>query len=69
MEDLFSYDFWQLVASRVREGQRRGQAVFNTAYYFYTDEVRVLDGSIYDPFYDDRKVEEFLTRLADLLTC
>jgi hypothetical protein len=68
MEDLFSYDFWKLVESRMREGQRKGQAIVNTAYYFYTDETRKLDGTLWDCFYDDRRIPEFLTRLLDLLT-
>lgn len=43
------------------EGQRFGQAVFNTASYFWPDQVRPLAGSSYDPFHNDEKVEQFLT--------
>lgn len=43
------------------QGQRFGQAVFNTASYYWPNEVRPLAGSSYDPFHRDEKVEEFLT--------
>jgi hypothetical protein len=68
MEDLFSPEFWAIVSSKQREGQRKGQAIFNTAYDMFPQEVRYLDGSLYDPFYDDRKIGEFLERLVDRLT-
>jgi hypothetical protein len=68
MEDLFLPDFWAVVSGKMRNGQRRGQAIFNTAYEMFPEEVRFLDGSLYDPFYDDRKIPEFLERLADRLT-
>lgn len=68
MEDLFSPDFWALVSAKQRQGQRYGQAVANTAFYFWPNLSRMLDGSLYDPFYQDSRVPEFLERLADLLT-
>lgn len=68
MEDLFPFDFWTLVRAKQRQGQRYGQAVANTAFFFWPEHSRQLDGSLYDPFYQDDKVSEFLERLADLIT-
>ena len=68
MEDLFSPEFWALVSAKQRQEQRYGQAVANTAFYFFPEFTRQLDGSIYDPFYDDNRVPAFLERLADHIT-
>ena len=68
MEDLFPPEFWTLVRAKQRQGQRYGQAVANTAFYFWPTHSRMLDGSLYDPFYRDGRVPEFLERLADILT-
>jgi hypothetical protein len=68
MEDLYSPEFWAIVASKVREGQRKGQAVFNTAAEFHHKEAGELTGTVFDPFYQDAKVSAFLEKLADILT-
>ncbi len=68
MEDLFSPAFWEIVASKQREGQRYGQAVFNTTHEFHQEEARALTGSVCDPFYRDDNVKAFLTKLADMAT-
>jgi hypothetical protein len=68
MEDLFLPDFWAIVSGKMRNGQRKGQAVFNTAAEMFPEEVNRLHGTLWDPFYNDKMVGEFLTRLADLLT-
>jgi hypothetical protein len=68
MEELFSLEFWDVVASKRREGQRKGQAIFNTAFYFWPIEARRLSDSTVDPFYQDGNIPYFLENLADLLT-
>lgn len=68
MEELFSPEFWAVVASKQREGQRKGQAIFNTAFSFFQTETRMLDGSVFDPFHQDSRIPVFLEKLADLLT-
>ena len=50
------------------EGQRFGQAVFNTASYYWPQEVRPLAGSIHDPFHNDAKVEDFLNVVLERVT-
>lgn len=65
MENLFSYKFWNAVARKQREGQRKGQSVFNSALEFYPSEAGALRGSSCDPFYQDGKVSAFLRKLAD----
>jgi hypothetical protein len=66
MESLFPAEFWNAVAVRQREGQRKGQAIYNTAHLAY-DRARWLGGSDCDPFYDDSKIGEFLEELTVLL--
>lgn len=71
MTDLPEMDsaFWIGVSYRQEvEGQRFGQAVFNTADYFWPQHVRPLAGSSYDPFYNDSKVLEFLTVVLERIT-
>lgn len=68
MEDLFSAGFWDCVRDYERSGQRKGQAVFNAAAFFYPEETRALHSSSVDPFYGDGKVSAFLTALAEKLT-
>lgn len=69
MEDLFSPEFWAIVAKRQREGQRYGQAVYNTAAdQFPRWAWGPLNGTLYDPFYRDERVPEFLICLVDILT-
>ena len=68
MEDLFSPEFWAIVASKQREGQRKGQAVFNTAADMFPQEVRFLSGTSVDPFYQDGNLRYFLEDLVERLT-
>lgn len=44
---------------------RLGQAVFNIAYKRNAGVVRELCSSVIDPFYDDKKVTLFLSRLRE----
>ncbi len=44
---------------------RLGQAVFNIAYKRNAGVVRELCSSVLDPFYDDKKITLFLSRLRD----
>jgi hypothetical protein len=50
------------------EGQRFGQAVYNTASYYWPQEVNPLAGSSFDPFHNDNKVPEFLTVVLERIT-
>ncbi len=68
MEDLFSPEFWEYVAAKQKQGQRRGQAIFNVAFFFWPIEARKLSGSTVDPFYQNGNVPYFLEELADLIT-
>lgn len=68
MEDLFLPEFWEYVRAKQRQGQRRGQAIFNVAYFFWPKEARILCSSPVDPFYQDGNIPYFLEELADLLT-
>lgn len=68
MEELFPRVFWLMVADKQKCGQRYGQAVFNTAFYFWPTPTNMLNGTIWDPFYSEEVVPEFLERLADILT-
>lgn len=68
MEDLFPPQFWEVVRSKQREGQRYGQAVFNTMCEYHPEESRYLVGSHVDPFYRDERVEAFITNVVELAT-
>lgn len=46
--------------------ERNGQAVFNAAYLVCPREVDSLRGTKYDPFYDDARIDAFLTQLQKL---
>jgi hypothetical protein len=59
--------FWEAVRNRQANGHRYGQAVFNTAVEFFPKEVRQLNGTDVDPFYNDGRVKDFLVALANLL--
>lgn len=59
--------FWQSVARRQMNGERFGQAVFNTAYGMFPDEVGEVVATQWDPFYNDERVNEFLARLENRL--
>jgi hypothetical protein len=50
------------------EGQRFGQAVFNTADYYWPKHVRPLAGSSYDPFHNDDRVDQFLIVVIERVT-
>ena len=46
--------------------QRLGQAAFNMLYEIFPEEVGRLRGSMVDPFYNDNKINNFLTALGIL---
>lgn len=46
---------------------REGQAVFNAAYQLYPYHADMLRGTIYDPFYDDDRIEKFLNMLVSII--
>lgn len=60
---LFPAMFWNAVQRRQDNGQRFGQAVFNTAYGLYPHEVNEVRATQWDPFYDDARVDQFLLGL------
>jgi len=64
---FFPQAFWDTTDFRISEGQRYGQAVFDTAVQFY-EEAEQLAGSSVDCFHRDENVESFLISLTDLLT-
>ena len=68
MRTIFSAEFWQMVREKEKEGQRNGQAVFNTAVHFWPETARRFSSTTYDPFYRDERVDIFLERVADHLT-
>ncbi|AXQ63468.1 hypothetical protein SEA_COMRADE_235 [Streptomyces phage Comrade] len=67
MNDLFSPIFWKSVANRQANGERYGQAVFNSAYGLFPNEVGEMVATELDPFYDDSRVKLFLAGLTDRL--
>ena len=46
---------------------RWGQAVFNSAYDFYPEEVNQLRNTEFDCFYADEKTTEFMNQLGKIL--
>lgn len=46
---------------------REGQAVFNAAYQLYPDHADMLRGTIYDPFYDDDRIDRFISMLTSMV--
>ena len=50
-------------AMRAEGSWRYGQAAFNVAYQNWPNHVAMLRGTLVDPFYDDRRVEAFITVL------
>jgi len=67
MESLFGPEFWAIVESKMREGQRKGQAIVNLTCEMFP-EARQLDGTLWDCFYRDSLISDYLERLVDLLT-
>jgi hypothetical protein len=59
--------FWDSVQRRQRNGERFGQAVFNTAYGLYPDIVGEVAHTSWDPYYNDERVNKFLSGLAGRL--
>jgi hypothetical protein len=43
---------------------RKGQAAYNVLFELFPTEVGVLTGTDIDPYYDDRKIALFVTRLG-----
>jgi hypothetical protein len=66
-EDLFPPMFWIAVQRRQTEGQRFGQAVFNTAQGLFPDLVGEIVATEWDPFYNDERVDKFLSGLRNRL--
>jgi hypothetical protein len=62
-EELYSPDFWKSVAKRQQNGERYGQAVFNSAYGLFPDEAGSMVATDPDPFYNDSQVKAFLDEL------
>ncbi|AXH68919.1 hypothetical protein SEA_SPARKLEGODDESS_240 [Streptomyces phage SparkleGoddess] len=67
VNDLFSPIFWKSVANRQANGERYGQAVFNSAYGLFPNEVGEMVATELDPFYDDSRVKLFLAGLTNRL--
>lgn len=53
--------------NRHSEGQRWGQAVFNTAYAFYPDIIGPLTATPFDSFHHDARVDDFLNEVWERL--
>jgi hypothetical protein len=68
VNNLASPAFWEVVTKRQQNGERYGQAVFNTACVLFPEECGKLNGTELDPFYNDRAVKSFLEALTNLLT-
>jgi len=64
VNSLFSPLFWKSVARRQEDGERYGQAVFNSAYGLFPEEVGELVATELDPFYNDGVVKLFLAALT-----
>lgn len=67
VNDLFSPIFWKSVANRQANGERYGQAVFNSAYGLFPNEVGEIVATELDPFYNDSRVKAFLAGLTNRL--
>ena len=65
VNDLFSPIFWKSVANRQANGERYGQAVFNSAYGLFPNEVGEMVATELDPFYNDGRVKSFIAALAN----
>ena len=66
--DLFSPIFWKSVKNRQENGERYGQAVFNSAYGLFPNEVGKMVATELDPFYNDSRVKNFLADLTNQLS-
>lgn len=49
---------------RVKSGSRVGQAFMNTLSLFDFESYQRLTGSLWDPFYDDKRLPEALDRMT-----
>ncbi|AZU97287.1 hypothetical protein SEA_FRANCOB_246 [Streptomyces phage Francob] len=65
VNDLFAPIFWKSVATRQANGERYGQAVFNSAYGLFPNEVGEMVATELDPFYNDSAVKHFLAALTN----
>jgi hypothetical protein len=65
VNELFSSTFWKSVATRQANGERYGQAVFNSAHELFLDEVGELATTELNPFYNDNAVKHFLAALTN----
>ena len=68
INDLTAPIFWEAVRKRKENGERYGQAVFNTTAGLFPEEAGKLVGTDLDPFYNDSVVKHFLAAVADLLS-
>lgn len=62
-EGLYAPDFWKSVKRRQENGERYGQAVFNSAHGLFPNEVGEIVATEWDPYYDDSRVKKFLDGL------
>lgn len=67
INDLTAPIFWESVRKRKENGERYGQAVFNTTYGLFPEEVGKLVATDLDPFHNDSVVKHFLAAVANLL--
>lgn len=65
---VFPREYWSGWAVKVHQGQRRGQAAFNTIHELWPEVADSLRGSVYDPFYNDSKMDAFLDEVMERLT-
>ncbi len=65
VNELYSPIFWKSVSNRQNNGERYGQAVFNTAYGLFPNEVGEMVATELDPFYNDGRVKFFLHELTN----
>lgn len=45
--------------------ERYGQAIFNAAFLIAPERANELRGTMYDPFYDDSRVDIFLRKMKE----
>lgn len=64
ISELYGKGFWLSVSMRQKNGERYGQAVFNSAYGLFPDEAGTMVATELDPFHNDTRVKEFLDALT-----
>jgi predicted nucleotide-binding protein (sugar kinase/HSP70/actin superfamily) len=48
-------------------GIRKGQALYKITSKYYPGFTTAITSTMYDPFYDDEKVEDFISELEDFI--